>query len=54
MNIYRDFEKEVIGVASSHNEKFVDAFKNFDFEEMKKLYTEVIEAIIELSQKITS
>lgn len=54
INIYRDFEREVIGVTKLFNEKFVTAFKNNEIKKMQELHVSVIDEIIKLAQKITA
>lgn len=51
MNIYHNFEQQVIDINKNYIERFLDAFANYDFAEMERVSNEVVEAVLEASDK---
>ncbi|KAG4071150.1 hypothetical protein HA402_003282 [Bradysia odoriphaga] len=51
INIYHTFEQRVVDINSDYNEKFLEAFSNFDLAEMERISKEVVEAVIDVSEK---
>lgn len=54
MNLFTKFEEQVINANIGCTDRFVDAFSNYDFDEMDKIHDEFIEEVIEISEKYTS
>lgn len=54
INLYYNFEREVISVIMTFYYRFVEAFKNYEFEGMEIINDEFIETVIDKVQKLTS
>lgn len=51
LTIYQTFEQKVIDINKDYIEKFLEAFSNFDFTEMERISNDVVDAVIDASQK---
>lgn len=54
IQLYENFEQKVIDVNLALIDRFVEACAQYDFDEMNKVHDEIIEAVIEISEKFTS
>lgn len=54
MNLYTKFEEQVMNANVACIDRFVDAFASYDIEEMNRIQEEMIEAVIEISEKYTA
>lgn len=54
IKLYQNFEQKVIDANMALIDRFVEACAQYDFDEMNRVHDEIIEAVIEISEKFTS
>lgn len=51
INIYKTYEAQVINIGTAFVDEFVDAYSRYDFDKMTQINDDLVEAVIEASEK---